>query len=67
MSYKYFYGFGDMLIGSKIPPPADIIEIVITGGDPRVAGCGAVCQAKMCHRKSRSAATKSRRGRVQWL
>ena len=27
-----------MLIGSKIPPPADIIKIVITGGDPRVAG-----------------------------
>ena len=27
-----------MLIGLKIPPPADIIKIVITGGDPRVAG-----------------------------
>ena len=27
-----------MLIGSKIPPPADIIKIVIAGGDPRVAG-----------------------------
>ena len=27
-----------MLIGSKIPPQADIIKIVITGGDPRVAG-----------------------------
>mgnify|MGYP004684273149 FL=1 len=27
-----------MLIGSKIPPLADIIKIVITGGDPRVAG-----------------------------
>ena len=37
MSYKYFYGFGDMLIGSKIPPQAHIIKIVITGGDPRVA------------------------------
>ena len=36
-----------MLIGSKIPPQADIIEFVITGGDPRVAGCGAVCQAKI--------------------
>ena len=35
-----------MLIGSKISPQADIIEFVITGGDPRVAGCGAVCQAK---------------------
>ena len=38
ISYKCFYGFGDMLIGSKIPPQADIIKIVITGGDPRVAG-----------------------------
>ena len=27
-----------MLIGSKISPQADIIKIVITGGDPRVAG-----------------------------
>ena len=36
-----------MLIGSKIPPQADIIEFVITGGDPRVAGCDAVCQAKI--------------------
>ena len=36
-----------MLIGSKISPQADIIEFVITGGDPRVAGCGAVCQAKI--------------------
>ena len=45
MSYKCFYGFGDMLIGSKIPPQADIIKFVIAGGDPRVAGCGAVCQA----------------------
>ena len=36
-----------MLIGSKIPPQADIIKFVITGGDPRVAGCGAVCQAKI--------------------
>ena len=66
ISYKCFYGFGDMLIGSKIPPQADIIKFVIAGGDPRVAGCGAVCQAKMGHRKSRSATTKSRRGRVQW-
>ena len=38
ISYKYFYGFGDMLIGSKIPPQADIIKFVIAGGDPRVAG-----------------------------
>ena len=37
MSYKYFYGFGDMLIGSKIPPQADIIKFVIADGDPRVA------------------------------
>ena len=37
MSYKCFYGFGDMLIGSKKPPQADIIKFVITGGDPRVA------------------------------
>ena len=66
MSCKYFYGFGDMPIGSKIPPQADIIKIVIVGGDPRVAGCGAVCQAKMGHSKSWSATTKSRRGRVQW-
>ena len=27
-----------MLIGSKIPPQADIIKIVIAGGDPRVTG-----------------------------
>ena len=27
-----------MLIGSKISPQADIIKIVIAGGDPRVAG-----------------------------
>ena len=27
-----------MLIGSEIPPQTDIIKIVITGGDPRVAG-----------------------------
>ena len=27
-----------MLIGSKIPPQADIIKIVIAGGDPRVDG-----------------------------
>ena len=47
ISYKYFYGFGDMLIGSKIPPTADIIKIVIAGGYPRVTGCGAVCQAKI--------------------
>ncbi len=26
-----------MLIGSKIPPQADIIKFVIAGGDPRVA------------------------------
>ena len=38
MSYKYFYDFGDMLIGSKIPPQADIIKIVIVGGYPRVSG-----------------------------
>ena len=38
ISYKCFYGFGDMLIGSKIPSQADIINIVISGGDPRVAG-----------------------------
>ena len=47
MSYKCFYGFGDMLIGSKIPPQADRIKFVIAGGDPRVAGCGAVCQARI--------------------
>ena len=47
MSYKCFYGFGDMLIGSKIPPQADRIKFVIAGGDPRVAGCGAVCQAQI--------------------
>ena len=29
-----------MLIGSKIPPQADIIKLVITGGDPRVVGHG---------------------------
>ena len=44
---QVFRSFGDMLIGSKIPPQADIIKFVITGGDPRVAGCGAVCQAKI--------------------
>ena len=32
MSYTYFYGFGDMLIGSKISPQADIIKFVIAGG-----------------------------------
>ena len=47
ISYKYFYGFGDMLIGSEIPPQTDIIKFVIAGGDPRVAVCGAVCQAKI--------------------
>ena len=47
MSYKCFYGFDDMLIGSKIPPQADVIKFVIAGGDPRVAGCGAVCQAQI--------------------
>ena len=47
MGYKYFYGVGNMLIGSKISPQADIIKFVITGGAPRVAGCGAVCQAKI--------------------
>ena len=36
-----------MLIGSKIPLQADIIKFVIAGGDPRVAGCGDVCQAKI--------------------
>ena len=51
ISCKCFYRIGDMLIGSKIPPQADIIKFVIAGGDPRVAGCGAVCQAKMGHRK----------------
>ena len=44
---QVFRSIGDMLIGSKIPPQADIIKFVITGGDPRVAGCGAVCQAKI--------------------
>ena len=44
---QVFRSFGDMLIGSEIPPQADIIKFVITGGDPRVAGCGAVCQAKI--------------------
>ena len=44
---QVFCSFGDMLIGSKIPPQADTIEFVITGGDPRVAGCGAMCQAKI--------------------
>ena len=29
-----------MLIGSKIPPQADIIKLVIAGGDPRVVGHG---------------------------
>ena len=33
-----FRSFGDMLIGSEIPPQADLIKFVITGGDPRVAG-----------------------------
>ncbi len=33
-----------MLIGLKIPPPADIIKIVITGGDPRVAGHDCFCE-----------------------
>ncbi len=33
-----------MLIGSKIPPLADIIKIVITGGDPRVAGHDCFCE-----------------------
>ena len=36
-----------MLIGSEISPQADIIKFVIAGGDPRVAGCGAMCQAKI--------------------
>ena len=30
---QVFRSFGDMLIGSKIPQQADIIKIVITGGD----------------------------------
>ena len=33
MSYKYFYGIGDILIGSKKPPQADIIKFVIAGGN----------------------------------
>ena len=44
---QVFHSFGDMLIGSKIPPQADRIKFVIAGGDPRVAGCGAVCQAQI--------------------
>ena len=62
---QVFRGIGDMLIGSKIPPQADIIKFIIAGGDPRVPGCGAVCQTKIGHRKSRSTTTKSRRGGVQ--
>ena len=44
---QVFRSIGDMLIGSKIPQQADIIKFVIAGGDPRVTGCGTVCQAKI--------------------
>ena len=32
IGYKCFYGVGDMLIGSKISPQADIIKFIIAGG-----------------------------------
>ena len=47
VSYVDILRFVWMLIGSEIPPQADIIKFVITGGDPRVAVCGAVYQAKI--------------------
>ena len=31
--YKNLYSIGDMLIGSKMPPQADIIKFVIADGD----------------------------------